>query len=136
MNHTTTKLITLPVAGAPSDFRLTKLDAFSGASLLRLLLKHLPENADAATLDQILPALFTALPDAELHALMALCLSHAEMKLDAGYVKVYANDFWNIPELEYDPAACLRLTLEVALFSLEGFFGESGSPSGAAPRNT
>lgn len=126
----------LTVAGSPADFRLTKLDAFSGASLLRLLLKHLPESVDSASLSKLLPEIFTSLPDAELHALMALCLSHAERKLDSGWVKVYADGFWNIPELEYDPATCLRLTLEVALFSLEGFFTGSGSPSEAAPRTT
>ena len=32
-----TKTITIPVDGSPKDFRLTKLDAFSGAFLLRLL---------------------------------------------------------------------------------------------------
>ena len=32
-----TKTITIPVDGSPKDFRLTKLDAFSGVFLLRLL---------------------------------------------------------------------------------------------------
>ncbi len=34
-----TKTISIPVDGSPKDFRLTKLDAFSGAFLLRLLAK-------------------------------------------------------------------------------------------------
>ena len=37
------KTVSLPVDGTPMDFRLTKLDAFSGASLLRLL-ASLPEQ--------------------------------------------------------------------------------------------
>ena len=32
-----TKTLTIPVDGKKTDFRLTKLDAFSGASLLRIL---------------------------------------------------------------------------------------------------
>ena len=32
-----TKTLTIPVGGKSLDFRLTKLDAFSGASLLRIL---------------------------------------------------------------------------------------------------
>ena len=31
------KTISIPVEGKPMDFRLTKLDAFSGAALLRML---------------------------------------------------------------------------------------------------
>ena len=31
------KTISVPVNGKPMDFRLTKLDAFSGAELLRML---------------------------------------------------------------------------------------------------
>ena len=48
--------ITVPVDGKPVDFRLTKLDAFSGVFLLRLLAK-LPEGASAE-------ALLSCLPDA------------------------------------------------------------------------
>ena len=33
------KNIRLPIDGKPVDFRLTKLDAFSGVSLLRLLIR-------------------------------------------------------------------------------------------------
>ncbi len=32
-----TKTLTIPVDGKKTDFRLTKLDAFSGAALLRML---------------------------------------------------------------------------------------------------
>ena len=40
-----TKTLTIPVDGKKMDFRLTKLDAFSGASLLRML-SHLPAGDD------------------------------------------------------------------------------------------
>ncbi|MBP5169937.1 MAG: hypothetical protein ILP14_12175 [Oscillospiraceae bacterium] len=37
------KTLSVPVDGKPRDFRLTKLDAFSGARLLRML-TGLPES--------------------------------------------------------------------------------------------
>ena len=37
--HEITKTIIIPVDGSPKDFRLTKLDAFSGAFLLRLFVR-------------------------------------------------------------------------------------------------
>ena len=38
------RIITVPVDGKPMDFRLTKLDAFSGVFLLRLLAKRLRQQ--------------------------------------------------------------------------------------------
>lgn len=38
-----TKIISIPVNGKSMDFRLTKLDAFSGVTLLRLMAK-MPEG--------------------------------------------------------------------------------------------
>jgi hypothetical protein len=49
-----TKTITIPVDGRKMDFRLTKLDAFSGASLLRML-SHLPAGDDFLTFFSVLP---------------------------------------------------------------------------------
>ena len=34
---------------------------------------------------------------------------------------------WSYPELQYDTAVCLKLTIEEALWTLEGFFGEGAS---------
>ena len=42
-----TKTLAIPVDGKPLDFRLTKLDAFSGAALLRLL-SRFPEEVSEA----------------------------------------------------------------------------------------
>ena len=39
------KNIQLPIDGKPVDFRLTKLDAFSGAALMQMLAR-LPEQAE------------------------------------------------------------------------------------------
>ena len=46
-----TKTLTIPVGGKSLDFRLTKLDAFSGASLLRMLSK-LPASPDGVILSE------------------------------------------------------------------------------------
>ena len=47
-----TKIISVPLDGISRDFRLTKLDAFSGAYLLRMLTK-LPKDG-TYTLDDLL----------------------------------------------------------------------------------
>ena len=120
------RIITVPVDGKPTDFRLTKLDAFSGVFLLRLLAK-LPEGASAE-------ALLSCLPDADLRALMAVCLEHTEVSLPAGWMPVMTRGEWSWPELEHDPAVCLKLCIEEVLWTLEGFFGERApSPPGGAP---
>ena len=43
-----TKTISVPVDGKPMDFRLTKLDAFSGVALLRMLSK-MPQSKDGGS---------------------------------------------------------------------------------------
>ena len=115
-----TKTISLPVSGAPMDFRLTKLDAFSGARLLRLLSHAGTDN---------LQELVLSLPEAELESLMRTCLRAASAILPAGPIRVLDNGSWGIPDLEYDAWTCLKLTIEVISWTLEGFFPESGSPS-------
>ena len=82
-----TKPFSVPVDGKPRDFRLTKLDAFSGASLLRLMAR-LPEGGASVE------ALFSCLSDADLRSLMTVCL---------------------------------KLTMEEAVWTLEGFFGGGDS---------
>ena len=61
-----TKTLTIPVDGKKTDFRLTKLDAFSGASLLRML-SHLPAGDDFLSF-------FSTLPDEDMRRLMTVCL--------------------------------------------------------------
>ena len=116
------KTLSVPVDGKPRDFRLTKLDAFSGASLLRLMAR-LPEGGASVE------ALFSCLSDADLRALMTVCLEHAEVMLPAGWMPVMTRGEWSWPELEHDTAVCLKLTMEEAVWTLEGFFGEGGSAS-------
>ncbi len=114
-----TKTLSVPVDGKPLDFRLTKLDAFSGASLLRLL-SGMPEKASAADL-------FSCLPDVDLRSLMVTCLQHCEVLLPAGWMPVMTRGEWSYPELEHDTAVCLRLTIEEIAWTLEGFFGAGAS---------
>ena len=114
------KTISVPVDGKPRDFRLTKLDAFSGASLLRLMAR-LPEGGASVE------ALFSCLSDADLRALMTVCLEHAEVMLPAGWMPVMTRGEWSWPELEHDTAVCLKLTMEEAVWTLESFFGGGDS---------
>ena len=115
-----TKTLSVPVDGKPVDFRLTKLDAFSGAALLRML-SRMPEGS--AALD-----LLTGLPDADLRSLMTVCLHHCEVLLPAGWLPVMTRGEWSWPELEHDTAVCLKLTVEEVLWTLDGFFG-GGAPA-------
>ena len=103
------------------DFRLTKLDAFSGVTLLRLMTR-LPERGTASDL-------LSALPDADLRSLMTTCLQHIEVLLPAGWYPVMTQGEWGYPELQYEPGICLKLTIEEVVWTLEGFFGEGGSAS-------
>ena len=148
------KNIQLPIDGKPMDFRLTKLDAFSGATLLQLLARtetnspappasH-PERSEGSHpqssqpgIDSSLLTLFSTLPPADLRSLMTSCLNHVEVLLPAGYQPVMQGNSWSWPELEHDTASCLKLTLEEALWTLSGFFGEGGPTScPAAPTSS
>ena len=76
-----TKTVSVPVDGKLKDFRLTKLDAFSGVSLLRLMAR-LPEKGASVE------ALFCGLSDSEIRSLMTVCLQHCEVLLPAGWMPV------------------------------------------------
>ena len=97
------KTISIPVEGKPMDFRLTKLDAFSGASLLRMLSGMRKDPEDDSVLGFI-----TSLSEPDLRSLMTTCLQHYEVLLPAGW---------------------MPLTIEEVLWTLEGFFGGGGSTS-------
>ena len=129
-----TKNIQISIDGNPTDFRLTKLDAFSGAELLRMLAKTPAGNGGA---EQAVSAAFAALDAGDLRSLMTACLNHTEVLLPAGYQRVMQGNAWGWPELEHDAASCLKLTMEEVLWTLEGFFGGSGPASRpAAPPST
>ena len=136
-----TKIISLSVDGIPYEFRLTKLDAFSGASLLRLLKQKMltpsgnPEG-EKASAEAWVDRVFVSLTDAELRSLMISCLNHTEVRLDAGWQPVMTREEWGWPELAYDAGSCIRLTLQGILWTLQGFFGGSGLTSRpAGPRS-
>ena len=119
-----TKTVSISIDEKPMDFRLTKLDAFSGAALLRML-STMPEGENVANL-------FSWLSDKDLRSLMAACLEHTEVQLPAGWNPVMTRGEWSYPELEHDTATCLKLTIEEVLWTLEGFFGGGASGSRSA----
>ena len=118
------KTISIPVEGKPMNFRLTKLDAFSGASLLRMLSGMRKDPGDDSVLGFI-----TSLSEPDLRSLMTTCLQHCEVLLPAGWMPVMTRGEWTVSELEHDTAVCLKLTIEEVLWTLEGFFGGGGSTS-------
>ena len=121
-----TKNIFVSVDGRSIDFRLTKLDAFSGAALLRML-SGMPKSRDGESVMSFI----THLSEQELRSLMITCLQHCEVLLPAGWMPVMTRGEWTYPELEHDTAVCLKLTIEEVLWTLEGFFG--GGASGSLP---
>ena len=118
--RTIMKTVSLPVDGTPMEFRLTKLDAFSGARLLKLLSRAETDN---------LQQLIFSLPEEEMDALMKTCLRAASAVLPAGPIPVFSDSGWGVPDLEYDAWTCLKLTMEVMTWTLAGFFPESGQAS-------
>ena len=123
-----TRTLSVQVDGKPMDFRLTKLDAFSGVALLRIV-SGLPE--DLSVMD-----LFSHLTDADLRSLMATCLQHTEVLLPAGWNPVMTRGEWTYRELEHDTAVCLKLVVEEITWTLEGFFGGGGSASRTGTRDS
>ena len=113
-----TKTLTLTVDGKIREFRLTKLDSFSGAGLLRLIAGMPEEHVD-------LLSFFVNLPEESLRKLMVTCLEHSEVLLPAGWMPIITRGEWSWQEAEHDTALCLKLTLEEALWTLQGFFGEA-----------
>ena len=122
--RTITKDITLNMDGTPVAFRLTKPDAFSGVSLVRLVLRAQEGKPDATVLD-----LLSGLSEAELKSVLAACLEHTAVLLPAGPNPVMTAGEWTWPELRHDLPACLTLAAEEIAWTLEGFFGEGGQTS-------
>ena len=121
--RTISKDITLTLGDEPKTFRLSKLDAFSGAVLLRLMLRLQEKQLDFTILD-----LLSSLSEEELRSVMRTCLNHTEVLLPAGPHPVMVREEWGYPELEHDTVACMTLVVESISWSLSGFFGESGPP--------
>ena len=117
-----TKDIQLTIDGNPISFRLTKLDAFSGVTLLRLLMRLEGENDHPTLLD-----LISSLSEEELRSVMTSVLNHTAVLLPAGPHPVMTGPEWGYPELEHDTPSCMKLLLEGISWSLSGFFGEGQS---------
>ena len=124
------KDIEITIDGNPVSFRLTKLDAFSGVQLLRLLMRLESENPSPTILD-----LVSSFSGEELRSVMTSVLNHVSVLLPAGPHPVMTGNEWGYPELEHDTPSCMKLLLEGIAWSLSGFFGEgrSGAGSAAAP---
>ena len=126
-----TKDIQINIDGSQIGFRLSKLDAFSGIMLLRLLMRLEKENDHPTILD-----LISSLSEDELRSVMTAVLNHVSVLLPAGPQPVMTGPEWGYPELEHDTPSCMKLLLEGISWSLSGFFGEGQSGSPPAPAAT
>ena len=121
------KDIEIIIDGSPVGFRLSKLDAFSGVTLLRL------ENQNTAP---TMPDLIASLSEDELRSVMTSLFNHISVLLPAGPHPVMTGSEWGYPELEYDTPTCMKLLLEGIAWSLSGFFGGGQSKAETAPADT
>ncbi len=126
-----TKDIEMSIDGQPVGFRLSKLDAFSGITLLRLLMRLEEHNASPTMLD-----LIASLSEDELRSVMTAVFNHISVLLPAGPNPVMTGSEWGYPELEHDTPTCMKLLLEGIAWSLSGFFGGGQSKPEAAPADT
>ena len=113
------KTISIPVEGKPMNFRLTKLDAFSGASLLRMLSGMRKDPGDDSVMGFI-----TSLSEPDLRSLMITCLQHCEVLLPAGWMPVMTRGEWTVLELEHDTAGCLTRRVSERSVSPGGCFAK------------
>ena len=126
-----TKDIRMTIDGSPTGFRLTKLDAFSGVTLLRLLMRLEEKNDHPTMLD-----LIASLSEEELRSVMTAVLNHTAVLLPAGPHPVMTGPEWGYPELEHDTPSCMKLLMEGISWSLSGFFGGGQSGPETAPADT
>ena len=129
--RTITKDIEITIDGSPMSFRLSKLDAFSGVMLLRLLMRLEEKNDHPTLLD-----LISSLSEEELRSVMTAILNHVSVNLPAGWNPVMTGPEWGYPEIEHDTPTCMKLLLEGIAWSLSGFFGGSGRTSPPAQPDT
>ena len=131
MMRTITKDIQITIDGTPLGFCLTKLDAFSGIFLLRLLMRLEQREETPTILD-----LVASLSEEELRSVMTAVLNHTAVLLPAGPHPVMTGGEWGYPELEHDTPSCMKLLLEGIAWSLSGFFAEGQSGAETAPAVT
>ena len=146
-----TKDIEITIDGNAVGFRLSKLDAFSGVMLLRLLMRlegqaeqgdgfcrstdveqeNCPRRSAFTLLD-----LISSLSVEELRSVLTSVLNHVSVLLPAGPHPVMTGSEWGYPELEHDTPSCMKLLLEGIAWSLSGFFGGGQSKAESASADT
>ena len=129
--RTITRDIEINIDGSRIGFRLSKLDAFSGVMLLRLLMRLENQNVAPTMLD-----LISSLSEEELRSVMTAVLNHVSVLLPAGPHPVMTGSEWGYPELEHDTPTCMKLLLEGLAWSLSGFFGGGQLKGETAPADT
>ena len=126
-----TKDIEIIIDGSRTGFRLSKLDAFSGVTLPRLLMRLENQNDHPTMLD-----LIASLPEDEMRSVMMSVFNHISVLLPAGSHPVMTGPEWGYPELEHDTPTCMKLLLEGIAWRLSGFFGGGQSRPETPPADT
>jgi len=141
----TTKLITIEIEEEERQFQIKKMNAFDGAYLMKVVTEKalpllekatsvteqgVPDEVNLMKIAELLPGALASLGADEMKKIMTLCLQTVYCLMPAGLEQVVdSRGEFCIPELEYDPASCLRLVYEVIAFNTSGFFGGKGLSS-------
>lgn len=145
----TSKNVEFEIDGEMRHFYITKMNAFDGAYLMKIVTeKAMPliqeaimgmgknsdaedsESLDLKLIADMLPRALSSLSHEEMKKLMILCLSTVQLSLPAGYQYVVdGRGNFGVEELQYNTAACLRLVYEVIVLNCSDFFAESGLSS-------
>ena len=152
------KIVSHKIDGEDVNFRIRKMDALDGGTLLKFVVeKFVPmfkeaeqifaDPKEGATEEEVamqrteeildaLPKALEKISDAELIDFEKRCLRKVDMMKPAGWQPVMMGDSFGVQEVEYDPIMTLMLCYEVVVFNFSGFFGGNGLTSFLKPRTT
>lgn len=125
------KELSLPVNGEQRNFRLRRMDAFSGICILRYLLRLEETKKNPDILD-----LISSLTDGELLRVFNVCMEYVEIVMPAGNGPVMKDGVWLTPEIQHEIQTCMRIMIASISWNLSGFFGGGGSSSKPAGQTT
>lgn len=125
------KDLSLPVNGEQRNFRLRRMDAFSGICILRYLLRLEETKKNPDILD-----LISSLTDSELLRVFNVCMEYVEIVMPAGNGPVMKDGVWLTPEIQHEIQTCMRIMIASISWNLNGFFGGGGSSSKPAEQIT
>ena len=106
------------------EYRIRKFDAQTGLKTARMLLRSMTRLPQGEDLPRVFFSLMVrALSDEEIDRLTQWSLRACEKRLKAGWTAVIDSaGHYQVPELEFDPAAVFVILSRAVAFGVGGFF--------------